>query len=113
KHDADAGQILAREAAMWLVGIDDDTRIRQTLARQMMVSDNNIDATSLGFGHAFDAGDAVIDGDDNIRSFFTYCEFDDFRCQAIAVFEAVGYDVIDLCSHRTQAAQPDCAGSGT
>jgi hypothetical protein len=69
EHHADAGQVLAREAAFGLVRIDDDARGRQRVGRQVVVGDDDFDAAPVRLGHAVDAGDAVVDGDDDVGRF--------------------------------------------
>ena len=101
EHHADAGQVLAREAAAGLVGVDDARApAGSVVGRQVMVGDDHLDAAPVGFGHAVDAGDAVVDRDDDVRALFRCGQRDDFRRQAIAVLEAVGHDVVDLGAHR-------------
>jgi hypothetical protein len=112
KHDADAGQVLARETAGRLVRIDDHARGRQRVGRQMVVGDDDVDAAPVRLGHAVDAGDAVIDRDDNVGRLFARRQRDDFRRQAVTVFEAVGHDEVDRGAHRGQAPQRDGAGGG-
>jgi hypothetical protein len=66
EHHADAGQMFAGKFAAGLVGIDDQ-RIRQGVAGQMVIGDQHIDAQ---LARGFDAGmrgDAVIDGNQQIR----------------------------------------------
>ncbi len=105
EHDADAGQVLAGEAAVRLVRVDDHARVRQRVARQVVVGDDHFDAAPVGFDHAVDAGDAVVDGDDDVGRLFARGQRDDLGRQAVAVLEAVGHDVVDLRAHRAQAAQ--------
>ena len=61
--------------------------------------------------HAVDAGDAVVDGDEEARLHLRG-ERDDLRRQAVAVLEAVGHDEVDVGAHRAQAAHADRAGGG-
>jgi hypothetical protein len=112
KHHAHAGQVLAGEAAFGLVRIDDHARRRQGIARQVVVGDDDVDAAPVRFHHAVDAGDAVVDRDDDVGRLFAAGEFDDFRRQAVAVHHAVGHDVVDVGAHRAQAAQGGGAGGG-
>lgn len=57
---------------------------------------------ALGRRHAFDAGNPVVHGDQQLR---LACEgdLDDFRRQAVAIFETIGHQVIDM--GRAQQAQ--------
>jgi hypothetical protein len=47
EHHADAGQVLAREAALGLVRVDDHARRRQRVARQVVVGDDDFDAAPV------------------------------------------------------------------
>ena len=67
EHHADAGQRLAREIAAGLVRVDDHLCRRQFVARQVVVGNQRGDAAAPEFGHAFDAGDAVVDRDHQVR----------------------------------------------
>ena len=55
RHDADAGEVLARKVAARLVGVDDGVRRRQFMAGQVVVGNQHLQACGLGRGHAFDA----------------------------------------------------------
>ena len=66
----------------------------------------------LRFQHAVDAGDAVVDGDDDVGCLFARGQFHDFRREAVAILEAVGDDVVDRGAHGAQPAQGDGAGGG-
>jgi hypothetical protein len=112
EHDAHAGQVLAREAAGGLVRIHDHARARQRVAGQVVVGDHDLDAAFARRLDAVDAGDAVVHGDDDVGRFFARGQGDDFRRQAVAVFEAVRHDVVDARAHRAQAAQRGGAGGG-
>ena len=59
--------MLARKVAARLIGIHDGRRLRKHVARQMVVGDDDLHAESVGLGHAIHAGDAVIDGDEDVR----------------------------------------------
>jgi hypothetical protein len=58
----------------------------------VMVGDQHGDAQFVGARHSLDAGDAVVNGDDEIGRALGR-QFDDFRRQAVAVFEAVRDEV--------------------
>ena len=79
--------------------------------RQVMVGDQRRDAQFAGAGDALQAGDAVIDGDDQVGRLFGG-QFDDFRRQAVAELEAVGNQEIDVGAERLQGAHADCGGGG-
>ena len=99
--------MLAGEAAAGLIWVDDHGSLGKGIGRQVMIGDEHIDAASLCLGHTIDAGDAVIDRNDDVRRFFLCGERDDFRRQAVTIFEAIGYDVIDNCTHGAQTADRD------
>ncbi|MNE41071.1 hypothetical protein D3C80_1351230 [compost metagenome] len=78
----------------------------------MVVGDQYLEPGGLGCRHTLDAGNAVVHGDQQLRLTLQR-HLDDFRGQAIAVFEAVGHQVIDVgCTHQAQAQHPDGAGGG-
>ena len=87
---------------------------RQHGARQVVVGDQHRDAELVRARHAFDARDAVIDGDQQVWR--TLCcargKVNDLWRQSIPVFEAVRHQVIDVCPHRTQSQQADRARGG-
>ena len=60
--------------------------------------------------HAVDAGDAVVDGDQHVGIFPRLRQRDDFGRQTVAVFEAVGHQIIDVGAERAQRAHADRAG---
>jgi hypothetical protein len=94
---ADAGQMLARETAAGKVGVDDAVGGRQFVARQVVVGDQRGDAELPGAGDAVDAGDAVVNGDDELR-LFRRRQLDDVGGESVAVGEAVRDQIIDLCA---------------
>ncbi len=109
EHDADAGDVLARESAAGLIRIHDDRGRGQHRARQMVVRDQHIDA-SCGRGFdAIHARDAVVDGDQKPR-LHSRGERHDFRREPVAEFEPVGNDEIDVGAHHSQAPHADGAG---
>ena len=59
----------------------------------------------------FHAGDAVVDGDDEV-GLAGGGEVDDFRRQAVAQLEAVGNQEIDFGAQGLQGPQADGAGCG-
>ena len=65
----------------------------------MVVSDQHLNAAPVGFRHAIDAGDPVVNSDDDVRA--TLCrECDDFRRQSIAKLKAIGHDKFNFRAHR-------------
>src|SRR5450830_526801 len=96
------GQRLAGKLTARLVGVDDSVRRRQFIPRQVVVGHQHFEPRRLRCRHAFDAGDAVIHGDQQLR-LALQGHGDDFRRQAVAEFKAVGHQVIDM--GRTEQAQ--------
>ena len=81
---------------------------------EMVVGDDDGHAGSARMGHAFEAGDAVVDGEQCIGALL-HRQVDDGRCQAIAVHRAVGHDVGKRAgrgAEEGQASQCDDAGGG-
>ena len=111
KHHTDPGQVLARKAAAMLVGIDDARRIRGVRARKVMIGDEYVDAESRGLFDPFDAGDAVVDRNQEV-GFAAGRQPDDFRGESVAVFETVRHQVFDFCAEPLQAQHADRAGGG-
>ena len=103
--------MLAGEVAAGLVRVDDYRGVGKGVGRQVMIGDKHIDTASLCLGHTVNAGDTVIHRHDDVRRFGLCGECDDFRGQAVTVFEAVGYDVIDTRTQGAQAADRDRASS--
>ena len=57
---------LAFEAAAGLVRVDDHVGVGQLRAGQVVVGHQHLQAQRVGRGHAFDAGDAVVHGDQQV-----------------------------------------------
>ena len=113
EHHAHAGDGLAGEVAARLVRIDDARGLRQRIAGQMVVGDQRGDAELVGARHAFDAGDAVVDGDQQVGApRRARGEIDDFGREAIAVFEAVGHEIGHVRAECGKRAHADGAGGG-
>ena len=118
--DADAGELLAGEAAARLARIDDHVGLGQAhLAvddrRQVVVGDHDREPVRRGMGDAFEAGDAVVDRQQHVGRFALEREIDDRRRQAVAVDAPVGHDVGErrrLGAEHAQAAQHHGAGGG-
>ena len=106
EHHADAGHGLAGEFAAWLVRVDDGISGRQFRPWQVVIGNQHRQPGGLGRRHAIDAGDAVVDGQQQVGLAFEG-HGDDLRGQAIAVLEAVRYQVIDM--RRTEQAQTEHA----
>ena len=79
--------------------------------RQVVVGDQRRDAELAGAIDALDAGDAVVDGDDQVGRLLRG-EVDDFRRQAVAELEAVGQQEIDVGAEHLQGAHADGGGGG-
>ncbi|MNP34921.1 hypothetical protein D3C76_1282300 [compost metagenome] len=78
----------------------------------MVVGDQHAQPGGPRRGDAIDAGDAVVHGDQQVRTFLQR-HGDDFRGQAVAVLEAVGHQVIDPGrAKHTQRQHADAAGGG-
>ena len=87
-----------------MVGIDDGVCLRQFVAWQVVVGDEDLHAQAAGVRYACDAGDAVINGDEYIGTAFVYALCDGGG-EAVAVGNAVGYKVVHmLCPQQAQAA---------
>jgi hypothetical protein len=69
-----------------------------------MIGDERRDAEAPRARDAFDAGDAVVHGDDEIRLSLRG-ELDQLRRKAVAEPEAVGHEVIHLRAERAQGPQ--------
>ncbi len=111
EHDADAGDAFRREGAAGLVGIDDAVGVGQRRAGQVVVGDQRGDAEFAGAGDAFEAGDAVVDGDDEVGR-LPRGDIDDFRRQAVAELEAVRDEEIDVGAERLERAHAERGGGG-
>ena len=77
----------------------------------MVVGDQRRDAKLVCARHAFDAGDAVVDGHDQVGLHLCR-EVDEFRRQAVAELEAVRHQVLHLRAERAQRPDADRAGRG-
>ncbi len=76
-----------------------------------MVGDQHVDAARGRRRDAVVAGDAVVDGDDEARRARRGIG-DDLGREAVAVFEAVRHEEIDVGAHRREAAHGDRARGG-
>ena len=73
-----------------------------------MVGDQDLQAQGLSLGNTFHAGDAVVNGDQNIgtRLLHAIC---DGGSQAVAIDHAVGHDVADIdCPKHAKTPQTHC-----
>ncbi|MNH98267.1 hypothetical protein D3C73_509860 [compost metagenome] len=110
ENHPDTGQGLARERATWLVRIDDGIGQRQFVAGQVVIGNQHLEPGLFRCSHAFDAGDAVIHGNQQMRLALQR-DCDDLRGQAVAVVETVRHQIIDM--RRPQQTQTQRAhGAG-
>ena len=78
----------------------------------MVVGDQHLEPCRLRRRDAIDAGDAVIHGHQQV-GLALQGDGDDFRGQAVAVLEAIGYQIIDMRRPQlTQAEHTDAARGG-
>jgi len=77
----------------------------------VVVGDQRGDAVLLGAGDTFQAGDTVVDGDDQVGRLLGG-DIDDFRRQAVAELEAVGDEEMDVGPQRLEGAHADGGGGG-
>ena len=75
----------------------------------MVVSDQYLHPRCERFFNAFDAGDTVIDSQDDIGLMVLFCLSDDFRGQTVTVVETIGNHIVDVRAQKAKAAQ----GNGT
>ena len=68
-------------------------------------------AECVGRCHAFDRSDAVVHGHQQV-GLALGGKLDDVGDEAVAVFEPVGHDEIDVCAEHAQAAYAHRAGGG-
>ncbi len=95
KRYADAGECLAAEHVVLQIRIHDGGRRRKLVARQVMIGHQRIDVGCACRRHTRNARDAVVDGDDQLRS---PCDrkLYDFRRQPVPKLEPIGNHVIDI-----------------
>ena len=107
------GQRLAGELATRLVRVDDGIGRRQFVARQVVIGDQHAQPGFFRRCHAFDAGDPVVHGDQQLRR-TSQCHFNDFWRQTVAVLKPVGHQVVDMGgAQQTQTEHAHGAGRGT
>ena len=95
--------LLGKPQPGWF-GLTMQSACGQFVGRQVVVGDQGGDAELRWRGHAVDAGDAVIDGDDQVG--LALCgEIDDLRRQAVAVVKAVGHQIVDLRRRIARSAR--------
>ena len=78
----------------------------------MMIGDDDVDAKLSGACHALDAGNAVVDGDDDVGVVcLSGCIHDGGR-QTVAELETIGHDELSLTAHHGKTSDGDRAGCG-
>ena len=121
KGNTTTRQGLAGKLATRLVRIDNNIRGGQNITRQMVVCDQHLNTQGFGEGNTLKTGDAVIHGNNQVRAGVTQGlrrgvdtrrQQDNFRRQAVAVFEAVGHQVIHLQRTHGPQAQHHQGGAG-
>src|SRR4051812_25750714 len=77
----------------------------------MVIGDERGDAQLARAGHAFDARDAIVDGDEEIRPALR-SELDQLGRKPVAQLEPVGHEVLRVRAEGTQRPDADGAGGG-
>jgi hypothetical protein len=103
EHHADAGQGLARKAVAAQVRIHDRIGFGQIFRRQMVIGDEHATARLLGRTHAGQAGNAAVDGHEQIGRAVGDDVGDQCRRQSVPVHDAIRHAHLDPA--RTQHAQ--------
>ena len=88
-----------------MVRIDDDA-VGYGFSGQVVVGNDHVQTQFLRPRHACDAGDAVVDCNQQIHA-LRGGDFGKLGRQAVAMFEAIGYEEIHRRAHRRQAAYAD------
>jgi hypothetical protein len=94
-----------------LIGIDDGCRGGQGLGGQVMIGDDHTHAQPIGFRHAFDAGDAIVHGDQQVRAALRR-QANDFRRQTVAVLKSIRHQIIHARAECAQRANANRASRG-
>ena len=103
EHDPNPGQVLAGEGTAWLIGVDQSGGLRQLGARQVMVGNQHRQAELAGALKPSVAGDAIVDGDDQIWPTFGG-DIDDDGAEAVALGKAAWHKKIERTgAERAQA----------
>ena len=114
KHNAHSCRIFAQERATGLIGVHNGIGIWQLFSGQVVVGDNNFDAQLPGSTHAFDGGDAVIDGHQEVRQIPVFLQpVDDAGCQAVAIRESAGHPEINSGHAEHRQTQHGHRGTGS
>ena len=112
KHHPYTCHGFAGKSATRLVGVDDDFSRGQLGAGQVVVGHQDLQAQSLGGGHAFHAGNAVVYRHQHLGTGGVN-PLGDGRGQAVAIHHAVGYHVAHARgTQQAQAAHGHGAGGG-
>ena len=97
--------LLGKPQPGWF-GLMMHARVRQRRRRQVMVGDEHAHAEAVRFGDAFDARDAVVHRDQDVRARPGVGEPHDLGREPVAVLEAVRHEVLDVGAERAQRAHP-------
>jgi len=108
EHHADAREMLARECAPRLAGVDDHGRSRQRRAGKMVVGDQHVEPSRRGRRHAGMACDPVVDGDEDARRHPRRFG-DDLGGEAVSVFESIRHEEADVRPECREPAHADRA----
>ena len=90
-----AAEVLERIAVVGTLGVEHRHSWRQRLVGHMMVTDNEVDAQTLGIGHLFNGLDATVENDDQLYSVFVGIVYS-FLAHTISLFIAVGDIIFDV-----------------
>ena len=113
KHHTHARHVFAGKQAARLVGVDQRIGLRQGAAGQVVVGHDDLHAQSLGAGHAFQAGNAVINRQQQLRACGMH-PFGNGGGQAVAVGDAVGHQIAGVArAQQVQAPQRYGTGGGS
>jgi hypothetical protein len=113
EHDADAGQRLARKRIPLHVRIHDRVGRRHGRAGQMVIGHDHADAARTRGGDAGVTGDAVVDGEDQVRWVVRRQRFDQRGGKPVTFARAMRNAVTDVArAEQAQAAHGDRGAGG-
>ena len=103
EHHAHTGQIFGRKIATRLVRVHDGIGGWQCVTGQVVIGNDDLHPQGLCMGNAINAGDAVVDRDEQVgfAAVILSDKIDDSRCEAVAQLETIGYKIIEaigLCT---------------
>ena len=108
---ADTGQRGRGKTRVWQIRVDDHVGRRQLGTGKVMIGDEHVDTERACRGDAGQAGDTVVDGDDQ-RRLLRRGERDDLRRQSVPELEAVRHQKIDIRKTPGTQAAHDERGAG-